>query len=268
MAGWTRRARALGLLVLTWLVRRAEPQLAFFPTRGEDQTPRTFGVAFAALDATTRDGERIRVWHLPRAGRARADSSTSTATAAISRCGPTSSSICSARVSTSSPSTTAATARARAARRNTGSIRTSTRFSPSCTRSSAGRTCRSCIGDARWARRWPRMPRRCGSRTAWCSRPGFRPCASVLDTNPVLWVLSWFSTYEFPTARWMSRVRAPTLVIHGDRDSVIPYRLASGSTTPFPGRSDSSPSPAAITTTRRLAIRPPIGVRCTILHRV
>ena len=48
---------------------------------------------------------------------------------------------------------------------------------------------------------------------------------SVLETNPVLWTLSWFSSYRFPTAAWMASVRCPVLVIHGDRDSVIPYRL-------------------------------------------
>ena len=48
---------------------------------------------------------------------------------------------------------------------------------------------------------------------------------AVLETNPVLWALSWFSSYRFPTAEWMSAVKQPTLLLHGDRDSVIPYRL-------------------------------------------
>jgi fermentation-respiration switch protein FrsA (DUF1100 family) len=54
---------------------------------------------------------------------------------------------------------------------------------------------------------------------------GFPTMRSVLETNPVLWTLSWLSSYRWPTAEWMSRVRQPTLVLHGDRDSVIPYRL-------------------------------------------
>ena len=40
-----------------------------------------------------------------------------------------------------------------------------------------------------------------------------------------MWLLSWLSSYRFPTAEWMASVRRPALVMHGDRDSVIPYRL-------------------------------------------
>jgi len=38
-------------------------------------------------------------------------------------------------------------------------------------------------------------------------------------------VLSFFSSYRFPTAEWMERVTAPALVLHGTDDSVIPYRM-------------------------------------------
>jgi fermentation-respiration switch protein FrsA (DUF1100 family) len=54
---------------------------------------------------------------------------------------------------------------------------------------------------------------------------GFPSMRAVVRSSPVLWALSWFSSYEFPTARWMSAVRAPVLVLHGDEDSVIPYGL-------------------------------------------
>ena len=40
-----------------------------------------------------------------------------------------------------------------------------------------------------------------------------------------MWLLSWLSSYSFPTADWMARVQAPALVLHGDRDDVIAYRL-------------------------------------------
>jgi fermentation-respiration switch protein FrsA (DUF1100 family) len=33
------------------------------------------------------------------------------------------------------------------------------------------------------------------------------------------------SSYRFPSARWLERVRTPTLVIHGERDRVIPVAL-------------------------------------------
>ena len=54
---------------------------------------------------------------------------------------------------------------------------------------------------------------------------GFPTMRSVLETQPITWVFSWLSSYTFPTADWMSKVRAPVLVLHGDKDRVIPYRL-------------------------------------------
>jgi uncharacterized protein len=53
----------------------------------------------------------------------------------------------------------------------------------------------------------------------------FPDARAVLETSPLMWALSWFSSYRFPTARWMSRVACPVLVIHGDRDSVIRYSM-------------------------------------------
>jgi fermentation-respiration switch protein FrsA (DUF1100 family) len=35
--------------------------------------------------------------------------------------------------------------------------------------------------------------------------------------------LALFSTYRFPAAAFMREVKVPTLVMHGDADSVIPY---------------------------------------------
>ena len=47
----------------------------------------------------------------------------------------------------------------------------------------------------------------------------------MLETVPPLWVASWLSSYRFPTAQWRQSVGAAKLVMHGDADSVIPYRL-------------------------------------------
>lgn len=54
---------------------------------------------------------------------------------------------------------------------------------------------------------------------------GFPTGRSVLETNPVMLAMSFAASYRFPTAEFMRSVTAPALVIHGDRDSVIPYRL-------------------------------------------
>ncbi|MGH9174463.1 MAG: alpha/beta hydrolase, partial [Vicinamibacterales bacterium] len=56
----------VALAVVTWFVRRIEPRLAFFPFAGEDVTPQSHGVEYVPDTITTEDGERLRVWHLPR----------------------------------------------------------------------------------------------------------------------------------------------------------------------------------------------------------
>src|SRR5262245_8371396 len=54
----------LGLLTLG--VRLIERHLAFFPSEGEQQTPKAYGIAFTAHRISTLDGERLNLWHLPR----------------------------------------------------------------------------------------------------------------------------------------------------------------------------------------------------------
>ena len=46
---------------------------------------------------------------------------------------------------------------------------------------------------------------------------------SVLRTNPVLWALSFLSSYQFPTARLLESYQGPLLVVHGDADSIVPF---------------------------------------------
>jgi fermentation-respiration switch protein FrsA (DUF1100 family) len=56
---------------------------------------------------------------------------------------------------------------------------------------------------------------------------GFPDARSVARTSPVLAVLAVFSSYRFPTAEFMRRSAAPppSIVMHGDSDSVVPFEL-------------------------------------------
>jgi len=56
---------------------------------------------------------------------------------------------------------------------------------------------------------------------------GFPDARSVTATSPVLALLALFSSYRFPTADFMRRFvpPPPALVMHGDRDSVVPIAL-------------------------------------------
>jgi hypothetical protein len=46
---------------------------------------------------------------------------------------------------------------------------------------------------------------------------------SVLRTNPVMWLLSFLSSYRFPTSAFLARYDRPLLVIHGEADSIVPF---------------------------------------------
>ena len=51
----------------------------------------------------------------------------------------------------------------------------------------------------------------------------FADVRSLFAGNPVMWALSIFSTYRFPTAKHLEGYRGPLLVMHGDADSIIPF---------------------------------------------
>jgi fermentation-respiration switch protein FrsA (DUF1100 family) len=45
----------------------------------------------------------------------------------------------------------------------------------------------------------------------------------ILRNNPLLWMLSLFSSYRFPQARFLAGYGGPLLVVHGDADSIVPF---------------------------------------------
>jgi fermentation-respiration switch protein FrsA (DUF1100 family) len=54
---------------------------------------------------------------------------------------------------------------------------------------------------------------------------GFPDKASVAREYPLLRVLNAFASYRFPTVELLRGFAKPVLVLHGDRDSVIPFAL-------------------------------------------
>jgi fermentation-respiration switch protein FrsA (DUF1100 family) len=214
----------VGLIVLAGLVRLLEPRLAFFPFAGEDVTPAQFGVAFTPLTIETGDGERLRAWHLPRPdGMAQV--------VYFHGNGGNLSLWTDPLVGLWTQGFEVVAVDYRGYGLSTGS--------PS--EQGLYRDVDATIQyvDARLRR--PEVPvifwgRSIGAAMAAYAahqkapegvvlESGFPHARALLMTNPVLLALSFFSSYRFPTAEWMSGVKAPALVIHGDRDSVIPYRL-------------------------------------------
>jgi fermentation-respiration switch protein FrsA (DUF1100 family) len=54
---------------------------------------------------------------------------------------------------------------------------------------------------------------------------GFPDARSLIRTSPPMALLALFSTYRFPTADLMRQAETPVLVLHGDRDGIVPFEL-------------------------------------------
>ena len=222
----------LGLVV--WLVRWLEPRLAFFPFAGETVTPRSSGVEYQPLTLTTDDGERLHAWHLARPD-AHADvvyfhgnggnlSVWSDVLVELWRQGFDVLAIDyrGYGLSTGTPSEQGLYRDVDATLRFVDE-RPHDRSRPLIY---WGRSLGTVMAAYAASRRAPH---------GIVLESGFPSMRSVLETNPVMWVLSWGSSYRMPTVDWMASVRQPTLVLHGDGDSVIPYRLGQRLYAALPG---------------------------------
>lgn len=210
--------------VITWYVRQMESRFAFFPYVGEDITPESHGVDYVPGTITTDDGERLRVWHLPHAD-------------AIAQVvyfhgnGGNLSLWSNVLVGLRHQGFDVIAVDYRGYGLSTGrpSEQGLYRDVDATLRFVEGQTRREGVPVIYWGRSLGTvMAAYAASRRApdgVVLEAGFPSMRSVLETNPILWGLSWVSSYRMPTADWMSNVRQPTLVLHGDRDSVIPYRL-------------------------------------------
>ena len=222
---WTVITAVVVLLVLvgtlTVSVRFIEPQFAFFPTAGEDTTPREFGARFDAITLSTADGERLHAWSMP-AGAPRAyvvyfhgNGGNLSVWAPILVALPQRGYSVVAvdyrgyGLSTGQPSE-------RGLYRDVDAVL-----------------------EYAWQHREPGVPivywgRSLGTAMAAHAasvkppdrvilEAGFPDAATLVRSSPLLAFLTLFSSYRFATAALMRGVSAPVLVMHGDRDSVIPF---------------------------------------------
>jgi fermentation-respiration switch protein FrsA (DUF1100 family) len=211
---------------LAILVRRIEPRLAFFPYVGETETPQLFGLAFDAVTIETTDGEKLRAWRIeapaPRAPRARIVyfhgnggnlSNWASILAEIVRHGYSVFAIDyrGYGLSTGRP-----------------------------TEQGLYRDVEAALPVA-WPGGDPGTPivywgRSLGgamaSFAATVRKPdgviieaGFPNARAAIRNSPVLAALSLFASYRFPAAEFLARADTPVLIMHGDRDSVIPFAL-------------------------------------------
>jgi uncharacterized protein len=212
---------AAAILLVTAFVRLVEPHMAFFPTAGESVTPRELGLEYESVMIGTRDRERLHGWSLT---------------------GP------------------AARAKVLYFHGNGGNLSIWAPILAGIVRkgfaviafdyrgygSSSGRpTERGLYADVDaivehvWRDSsalpvvyWGRSLGVTMAAYAATVRPpdalilesGFPDARSLIRESPVLAVLAIFSTYRFPSAEFLGRLRSPVpvLVLHGDNDHVVP----------------------------------------------
>jgi uncharacterized protein len=222
-------ARMIALVVQLLVVAAAlfvaarllEPRAAFFPSAGETTTPLDFGVPYEPWSIPTRDGETLRAWSLLNpSGRAHVLYFHGNG-GNLSVWAPILASV---------------------ARRGYSVVAIDYRgYGTSTGRPSERGLYRDV--EAVVDRFWSQAPRDTpvvywgrslgGAMAAYAAtiRPPdglilestFPDVRSLVRSSPLLAVLALLSSYRFPCAEFMEQVKRPALVIHGDRDSVIPF---------------------------------------------
>ena len=222
MASWL-IALAAAVVALALLVRWLEPRVAFFPFRGESATPRDYGIAYEPVTIETRDGERLHAWMM--------DAPYSRARVVyfhgnggnLSNWAPVLSGIV-----TRGYSVLAVDYRG---------------YGLSTGRPTERGLYRDVEAVLAHVRRVDHPPvpliywgRSLGATmTAYAAsidapdgvilEAAFPGARAAVRASALLSFLSLFASYRFPTTQFMKTVQAPTLVIHGDRDGVIPFEL-------------------------------------------
>jgi fermentation-respiration switch protein FrsA (DUF1100 family) len=223
------------IVTIAVLVRLFESRLAFFPMSGESTTPQHFGLRHDVTTIATRDGERLRAWTL--------DAAPSTQVAGGGE-----------------PQERRPRAHVVYFHGNGGNLSVWAPILAGVARqgysvfafdyrgygNSSGRpTERGLYRDVDavleqfWKTHRPNGPvvywgrSLGGAMAAYAAsvrapdglvlESAFPDVRSLLRASILMAMLGRFSTYRFPAAAFMQRVSCPTLVLHGDADSVIPF---------------------------------------------
>ena len=231
MTSWLVTVAALAI-ALVLLVRWIEPRVAFFPFQGETETPRNHGLVYEALTLTTSDGERLAAWMMP-ASQPRATvvyfhgnggnlSNWAPILAQIVRHGYSVLAVdyrgyglSSGRPSERGVYRDVEATLAHAARLN--------RDAPLVY---WGRSLGAALAAYAASIEAP---------DGVILEASFASARAAVRSSPVLAGLSLLGSYRFPTTQFMKNVRAPALVLHGDRDSVIPFELGRAVYDALPG---------------------------------
>jgi len=212
----------VGCVLLMWpLVRWIEPRMAFFPAAGESETPQNFGVPYDGITIATADGERLRAWVML-APAARANVVYFHGNGAnLSNWSPILTGIVKRGYSVVAfdyrgYGTSTGHPTERGLYRDVDAVvkHASTARSASIPTIYWGRS----LGAAMAAYAATVQPP-----DGIILESGFSNARAAVRDSTILLVLSFFSSYRFPTAEFVNRAARPVLVMHGNRDSVIPF---------------------------------------------
>jgi fermentation-respiration switch protein FrsA (DUF1100 family) len=225
MKRWPRRILVIAatLIVLKFLVPSLERRMVFFPFAGEDATPASAGIPYQPVTIATSDGERLAAWQLePESPVADvvyfhgnggnlsvwlpvfvALHQMNLRVLAVDYRGY--------GLSTGTPSEKGLLRDAEAVVRYAHVHRSGRRPLVYWGRSLGGAVAAAAT--------------RVEPPDGLILESAFPDKTSVIRWNPLLRALNVFATYRFPTLEWLRGFTRPVLVMHGDRDSVIPYRL-------------------------------------------
>jgi fermentation-respiration switch protein FrsA (DUF1100 family) len=213
---------AAGMLGLVLLARALEPRLAFFPVRGAGETPATFGVPYRDLVLTTADGERLHAWVLPHEepraqvlyfhGNGGNLPGWAPVLVGLHRRGF---------------EVLALDYRGYGLSTGTPSERGLYRDAEAFVRRFAEDLRHEGVPAVYWGRSLGSAPAAHAARVlppdGLVMEAGFTDARSVVRSDPLLSFLALFASYRFDTAGLMRTVEQPVLVIHGDRDGVVPF---------------------------------------------
>ncbi|MBA3641962.1 MAG: alpha/beta hydrolase [Acidobacteria bacterium] len=211
------------MATLWGMARWLQPRMAFFPTRGVQTTPAAFGLAFSDLKITTSDGEKLHGWWIehpaPRAqviywhGNGGNLSLWLPVLADLRNRGFSVMAVDYRGYggSSGSPSERGLYRDAEAA---TGYFNQHLRR-PGAPTVYWGRSL-GCAVASYAARQVPPE--------GLILESPFPDVRSLFSGNPIMLGLSFFSSYTFSTSAHLEAYRSPLLVIHGDADSIIPFR--------------------------------------------
>jgi fermentation-respiration switch protein FrsA (DUF1100 family) len=210
----------VGLLRLT--ITRIEPRMAFFPMTGEDETPGDLGIDYEPVTLRTSDGERVHAWWLPHEkplaravflhGNGGNLSVWLRVIAGIYRAGIAVYALDyrGYGLSTGNPTE-------KGLYRDVDALIDDfwrSRHAAGAPAIYWGRSLGGSMAAYAASRRPP---------DAVILESPFPDALSLISHYPHLRALSWLSTYRFPTVKFLRDYSGPLLIVHGDRDTVVPH---------------------------------------------